>query len=236
MSGNDYIHWKRWDTKEFGLPDAGESFYFDRLFKRMLKAKSHILEIGFGNGELLGYFKTLGHSVVGVEIQDELVAEAAKKGFTAFSGLVSKIPELQTDRFDLIVACDVVEHLTYDELTTLFRWMKGHLDPNGRVLLRFPEGASPLALANYNGDFTHKTFFTKDKMQNLCIANGLILDRYFDDLISSNKLCSLGLFGKFLLMVLQSYSWFLMRVLRIIFYPIEWKLRMGTNSIAVIRG
>ncbi len=235
MSTNNYIHWKQWDTKEFGLPDAGESFYFDRLFKRMVKADSHVLEIGFGNGELLGYFKLSGHSVVGVEIQDELTTKAAEKGFTAFSGLVWEIPELQDKHFDLVVACDVVEHLSYDDLTVMFRWVKGHLNPNGQMLLRFPEGASPLGLPNYNGDFTHKTFFTKDKMHNLCIVNGLTLVRYSDDLISSNKLCSFGVPGKFLLMVLQWYSWLLMRAVRIVFYPIESKLKMGTNSIAVIR-
>ena len=57
---------------------------------------------------------------------------------------------------------------------------------------------------------------------------------YSDDLLSSNKLCSFGLLGKTVLLLLQGYASGVKWSLRILLYPLTTSLRLGTNSIAVI--
>ena len=142
--------------------------------------------------------------------------------------------KLQPQRFDLVVAFDVAEHLSFDELQTFFSWVRDHLNEGGKLYLRFPEGASPLGLANQNGDFMHVTSLTLPKIEALCFEEGMKLVSYSDDVLSSNKLCSLGMIGRSILLLLQGYAYVLKFIIRIILYPMTTSLRLGKNSIAVI--
>ena len=235
MNGDvTYIEWKQWDKEKFASMRLGSLFYFGQMFRSIVRHQSNILEIGFGNGELLGYFAAQGHSVIGVEINDHLIERANESGFVAYKGCVSEIPELQHHKFDLIVALDVAEHMNFVELNTLFYWARNHLCDSGRLYLRFPEGASPFGLANQNGDFTHVTALTRPKIEALCSGNDLNLVSYSDDILSSNKLCSIGFIGKLLLLLLQWCARVLKKILSIVFFPISTSMSFATNSIAII--
>jgi 2-polyprenyl-3-methyl-5-hydroxy-6-metoxy-1,4-benzoquinol methylase len=235
MNGEKYIDWKNWGDSKFGQINSGRTFYFEQVFKIKLK-KSSVLEIGFGNGELMSYFRKNDHSVSGVEINNILVSRARKNGYKAFEGWVCDIDDLVYENFDLIVAFDVMEHLTYDQLNDFFSWINSHLNDNGRLYIRFPEGSSPLGLANQNGDFTHITSLTKSKIIALCEGSDLKLLSYSDDILSSNKLCSFfwgG--GKIFLLFIQWYARAFKWLLKMIFYPLNGgNLNLSTNSIAVI--
>ena len=234
MDEKEYIALKNWDEKNFGLVNPGSCFYFNQIFRKKLREKSKVLEIGFGNGELLGYFRAQGHDIVGVEINDELVERANKLGHVAYTGAVWDIAQLQSEYFDLITAWSVVEHLDLEQLESLFSWARKHLNRGGRLYLQFPEGASPFGLSNQNGDFTHMTSLTKTKIETLCNKSNMELLSYSDDLLFSNKLCSFGLPGKMVLLLLQWYAAVVKWALRSLLFPLTTSLRLGTNSIAVI--
>ena len=234
MNYSGYIEWKRWKEKDFGQPGPGISFYFDQIFKKVLIKKCKVLEIGFGNGGGMGYFRKKGHEIIGVEVNDALVKRARDLGYTTYAGFVWNIPELKSESFDLIAAFSVVEHMSYDDLNALFSWVRGHLKDDGRMCLQFPEGASPFGLAYQNGDFTHATSLTKNKIEVLCEKNDLRLFSYEDDLSSSNRLCSFGLIGKISLVMLQRYASLLRWIMRILFYPLQPELRLASTSIAIV--
>jgi SAM-dependent methyltransferase len=234
MEYNKYIGWKKWDEETFGCVQPGSLFYFDQIFKPRLRKESRVLEIGFGNGELLGYFRAQGHDIVGVEINDELVSRANKFGVVAYVGLVWNIAVLESDKFDLIAAFDVVEHMDHDQLKGFFSWARMHLNDGGRLYLRFPEGGSPFGLVNQNGDFTHASTLTREKIDTLCAMSGMGMLSYADDILSSNRLCSLGLLGKIILLILQGYASALKWGMRIMLFPLATTLKLGTNSVAVI--
>ena len=220
MDDKKYIGWKNWGEDDFGLVKPGSRFYFDQIFKPRLKEKNKVLEIGFGNGELLGYFHTQGHDIVGVEINDALVVRAKNLGYVAYTGAVWDVAELQSEKFDLIAAFSVAEHMDFDQLNAFFSWARKHLNMGGKLYLLFPEGASPFGLANQNGDFTHVTSLTKPKIEVLCGTNNMQLLSYSDDLLSSNKLCSFGFLGKTVLLLLQGYAIGVKWLLRILLYPL----------------
>jgi SAM-dependent methyltransferase len=234
MNDKKYIRWKNWGEDDFALVKPGSRFYFDQVFKPRLSENSKVLEIGFGNGELLGYFRAQDHDIVGVEINDALVDRAKNLGYVAYTGAVWDIAGLQSEKFDLIAAFSVVEHMNHEQLNTFFSWTRLHLNDGGRLYLQFPEGASPFGFANQNGDFTHVTSLTKPKIEALCDTNNMVLLSYSDDLLSSNKLCSIGPLGKMVLLLLQGYASVVKWTLRILLYPLTTSLRLGTNSIAVI--
>lgn len=235
MNYKGYIDWKEWAKDDFGLVTPGSRFSFDQTFKKKLKENSKVLEIGFGNGELLSYFRAQGHHVVGVEINDKLVDRARNSKYAAYSGNVCDISELQLERFDLIVAFSVAEHMSHQDLNALFSWTKKHLNDEGLLYLKFPEGGSPFGLAYQNGDFTHVSCLTKSKLEFLCKANGMELVSYTDEQLVSNKLCSLGFKGRICLLLLQLYANLLKWTIRLLLFPVSPSLRLGTNSIAVIK-
>jgi SAM-dependent methyltransferase len=226
--------WKQWHAEQFATVSPGSRYYFDQIFSRFPEKQCKVLDIGYGNGASLGYFRAHGHEVVGVEINECLVKRASECGYQAYQGNVWAIPELQLLRFDLVVAFDVAEHMSFQELQNLFSWVKDHLSEGGKLYLRFPEGASPLGLASQNGDFMHVTSLTLPKIESLCIDSDMKLVSYSDDLLSSNRLCSLGLVGRAALLLLQGYAYLLKWIFRIILYPVATSLRLSTNSIAVI--
>jgi len=231
---NGYIEWKNWDENEFGFIKPGSRFYFNQMFRNRFSKKSKILEIGFGNGELLSYFSELGHQVIGVEINNDLVQRAKNAGYKAYTGTIFEIPELQSEKLDLIVGTAVAEHMHYDDLVDLFSWANSHLNDGGTLHLVFPEGASPLALGYQNGDFTHLSCLTKSKVKALCQISNMTLISYKDERLVSNKLCSLGFIGKVILVFIQIYSYLLKLLIKTLLFPLCPKLKLSTNSIAVI--
>lgn len=65
------------------------------------------LEIGFGNGCLLGFGRHLGLEMEGVELNSVLRQRALNAGFRVFDSTHS-LPE---SYFDVAVAFDVMEHV-----------------------------------------------------------------------------------------------------------------------------
>ena len=90
--------------------------------------------------------------------------------------LESEIPE--TERFDLIVAWDVFEHIEKTALGALLQSVRPKLTPRGRIIARFPNAGSPFGQFYQWGDTTHVTALTSDSVNQLAFASGLKLLRY----------------------------------------------------------
>jgi SAM-dependent methyltransferase len=161
----NYEQWKNWDKFVFGQTSRKEAHYFRKILARELSGNSRkeisILELGFGNGSLAGWLKTRYPEVtwVGVETQKRLVEKATQAGFKADSSLPDPV-----EKFDLVVAIDVLEHLTDTEIRGLFDQIKRLLKPNGRVIARSPNASGPFGLPNQTGDPTHITPISANRL------------------------------------------------------------------------
>jgi 2-polyprenyl-3-methyl-5-hydroxy-6-metoxy-1,4-benzoquinol methylase len=121
-----------------------------------LAPNAELLEIGFGDGQLLTWAQQRGVKVVGSEIQPELLRRAEALGFDVVPGPLG--PGALSGRlFDCVVAFDVFEHLTVKEIHETLLLLRDHLKADGFILLRFPNSASPLGAFLQNSDVTHKT-------------------------------------------------------------------------------
>jgi SAM-dependent methyltransferase len=131
--------------------------------------KLHILEVGFGNGQLLGFFQKLGHQVYGVEMGrpqssrlDELSAQGAR---LFFQGL--QRAELPAETLDLIYMIHVAEHLP-DPVGDL-RKLCAAAGKDALLYLVTPDGHSA-GLRVFRDrwwhleDPTHRRFFTPRSM------------------------------------------------------------------------
>ena len=124
-----------------------------------------MLEIGFGNGAFAAWLKS-NHpaaSWTGIEIQDELIDKARAAGFNAFKDLNYQI---EKESVDVIVAFDVLEHLSDRDIKDLFDRLRFILSPKGIILARTPNGAGPFGLPNQTGDPTHMTPINANRLSS----------------------------------------------------------------------
>lgn len=177
-----YRQWKGWEQGQLHLPGWLQRYFRLELARAGVGEARVILEIGFGNGEFLQWLKMGGREGVGVEIIPELVDAAADRGLDAYLyDMTREDPEpspFANRTFGAVVAFDVVEHLTVMQIQRLFRRLHALLRPGGRVVLRFPNGESPLFTPVQNGDLTHRTALSRPKLEHLCLGTGLKLERY----------------------------------------------------------
>lgn len=166
--GKSYLGWKGWDEENFGKVGDLETCYFDAELKRAsldLQRKIEVLEIGFGNGSFLAYVKNRGWNAVGTEINGVLVEMATRRGLNAIHS--DDLNTLKEGSFDLVVAFDVLEHISPDHLLDFVRSLLRMLKPGGVLLARFPNADSPFGLLNQNGDITHLTAIGLGKVRYL---------------------------------------------------------------------
>ena len=171
-----YEEWKGWDDYFTFTPEDSE-YFFGELRGIELAGKK-LLEIGFGQGNFLAWAKEVGASITGTEISEKSRVEAERFGVELLQADIENIAEEHQDRFDVIVAFDVFEHLTLEKIIEHTRAAETMLRPGGHLVLRFPNAQSPFGLAPQNGDITHISALSKPKFEQICQATSLQTERY----------------------------------------------------------
>jgi 2-polyprenyl-3-methyl-5-hydroxy-6-metoxy-1,4-benzoquinol methylase len=161
-----YEAWKGW-TKPFTYTDE-EAEYFSGEMRGVTLAGKSLLEVGFGPGNFLAWARAAGANVAGTEINPVMLETARQNKVEVVEGDLTTAAAKNSARFDVVVALDVFEHLTLDEIDAALYAIDAMLRPGGHLILRFPNGQSPFGLLPQNGDITHRTALSKDKIEQLC--------------------------------------------------------------------
>ena len=165
MSNREYLKYKNWSEDNFGFFDKNEKMKFSSELKRIdrkLYPGIKILEIGYGNGGFLKYATSNNYDVVGLETNGLLVETAIKNGYNCYSA--DQMEKFLPQSFDIIVAFNVLEHISQESFLPYLKSLNNLLNRDGRLLAVFPNGDSPLGLPNQNGDLTHLNFIGKGKI------------------------------------------------------------------------
>lgn len=117
----------------------GEARFVDTMAPR----HAHILDAGCGPGRVGARLATLGHHVVGVDIDPILIA-AAQHDHPDVTWLVDDLSELDlpaagiTDGFDIVIcAGNVLTFLDPDTRRPVLASLRQHLNDNGRIVAGF---------------------------------------------------------------------------------------------------
>jgi len=179
MPDDWYPDLKGWDEEHFGKPGKDESAYCDMEFGPYVTSKEvRILELGFGNGGLLGWCRQRGYECVGIESNPLLMARAAKAGFNTVVSLTGARERYGDHSFDLVVAMDVLEHIPAPDIPNVLRDIHALLVPGAVFVARFPNGDSPFGRAYQNGDITHVTVLGSGKVSSLAGHAKFIVERF----------------------------------------------------------
>lgn len=177
MDYTNYSEWKGWlNEVPFGELSPPESEKYRMQLDRcgIPYTQINALEWGFGNGGFIRFLKDNGSAVEGIEVQESLVEAAKRFGIPAHCS----VDQATQAPYDLIVAFDVLEHLTLAQLQDLFARAGQLLKPNGTMLLRFPNADSFVGMGAQNGDFTHITAIGQHKLQQLVGPAGFRIERF----------------------------------------------------------
>lgn len=184
----DYAKWKGWIGNEpFGTLSNVQRRKFELQLDRCdVKYKGiKALEIGYGNGAFLQFLQDNDSSAEGVEIQPALLDAARSKGWTVHGA----VEELIGRKYDLVAGFDVLEHLSVEQLKSLFSMCSQLLTEKGQLFFRFPNADSFMGLSSQNGDYTHITALGESKLQQIVQPLGLEIVRFESALIyPSNRL------------------------------------------------
>jgi SAM-dependent methyltransferase len=86
---------------------------FNQIVDMIPRDVRSILDVGAGFGHLLEKVeKVLGLKGVGIEITEEKVDYARKRGVDLRKGDISKL-QFNDESFDIVISCEVIEHLPY---------------------------------------------------------------------------------------------------------------------------
>jgi len=134
-----------------------------------------ILDLGCGHGVLIYFARRAGYSrIVGVDRSPEQVAEARRLEIDGVreGDLMATLEELPDASQDAIIAFDVIEHFTREELLPLVDEVRRVLKPGGKWLIHTPNGESPFFGRIRYGDMTHEQAFTATSMGQLLLSSG----------------------------------------------------------------
>lgn len=134
-----------------------------------------ILDYGCGDGQVLAVIQGLGYTnLFGVDLSEALLATAARRTRASLrhSDGLDYLSSTADATFDVILAFDVLEHLTRPQLLRTCREMVRALKPGGRLLLCVPNGGSPLHLPVLWGDITHERPYTEASLTQVLAPLG----------------------------------------------------------------
>jgi 2-polyprenyl-3-methyl-5-hydroxy-6-metoxy-1,4-benzoquinol methylase len=139
---------------------------------RGLKQDAAVLEIGPGNGELLGIMRDEAGLTRASAI--DLSPEVVKHCNERFGGITLLVDDSKAflDRsvasFDVIILLHVLEHVPKPETLAFLRAIHGALRPGGQVVIEVPNMANPLVgLTSRYADFTHEVGFTEASLSQV---------------------------------------------------------------------
>lgn len=132
-----------------------------------------ILELGCGAGNFLALLKHEGYArVSGIDISGEMVARAKARGLDVTQGDALELLSTKTERYGAVLAFDLIEHFTKDELLELLPAIRERLLPGGVFVVQTPNGQGLFPRQVIFGDLTHVTVFTPESLEQLLRFSG----------------------------------------------------------------
>ena len=172
----EYLKWKKWQDVPFGMFSQEDSLYFAEEMRACgvkSVANLRIGEAGYGNGGFAGWVRHAKGQWTGLEKDPELQRRAMASGFDTISAKTTFSAALGPNSLDVVIAFDLIEHLSLEELRAFWYDAKEVLRAEGLLVLRTPSGDSPFSGAIARGDLTHQTILGSDAVRQLAEEVGM---------------------------------------------------------------
>lgn len=153
-------------TSYFEARGISPSFYADyKLPAYMLGPLGdnkgiEILDFGCGYGQNIAAIKKLGFSNIrGYDVEPAAIDFCQKNNINIIDGRIKSVENIE-QRYDLIIATHVLEHIPKNEIINTLRNLRHLLNDGGIVFISVPNAQSHTGCYWMFEDFTHQTLFT----------------------------------------------------------------------------
>jgi SAM-dependent methyltransferase len=142
-----------------------------------------ITEIACGHGSFLWWLKDRGFTrVTGVDSSPEQMKFAQQVGVeTRLQDALEWLREQPDASQRTLAAIDFLEHISKDEVMEFLAQSRRVLLPGGRLILRYPNGDSPLVGMNLFNDITHVWTYTPNCLDTLARMHGFARTEFVDE-------------------------------------------------------
>jgi SAM-dependent methyltransferase len=160
--------------------------YLRRLIKLAMPESRdvRVLDVGCGHGAFLLALRAAGYRhLEGVDSAAQQVELAHRLGLDCVrqDNALDVMRGMPPGVCDVVVAFDVVEHLSKDEALAFADEAYRILRPRGRLVAHVPNGEAIFGVAVYFGDFTHEIAFTRRSLRQLLGVAGFGHVDVFED-------------------------------------------------------
>lgn len=142
-------------------------YYFHSLLPADKDAA--ILDIGCGDGSFVHFLHSMGYThAEGIDLSEQQIETGQALGIQHLQVAdLHSFLSAKTAAFDCIVARDVLEHLTRQEVFDALLCIHAALRPKGCFILQSPNGEGLFYTSIFYGDFTHEIAFTQSSLSQV---------------------------------------------------------------------
>lgn len=123
------------EYKDGGIRGHNNSTF--RLITKLVAKNDRVLDYGCGGGELVKQLNDNGYNAYGFDVSNAMI-ETAKSQTNMDKKFMAGGLDKITDKYDLIVMDNVIEHIASDEIQEVLLKLKNILQDNGRLLIITP--------------------------------------------------------------------------------------------------
>jgi SAM-dependent methyltransferase len=148
---------------------------------------ARIYEAACGPGIFLNWLRLRGYdNLAGSDFSDVQIALAQGAGFEVrLADSITELGNLASDSLDCVVALDFYEHLPKEALMDFLHVSRRVLRSGGTLILRGPNGDSPVVGRALYNDITHITTYTSVAFTVLLEMAGFSTVQFRDDALAS---------------------------------------------------
>lgn len=139
-----------------------------RRLPRPSRLDARALDLGAGSGGNTPLLTAAGYDAVALEHHPVAAAYTHGRGLPVVQGDGHRLP-FADDTFDVVLACDVLEHLHRDEEAV--REIRRVLRPGGHLVLTVP--ADPALWSEHDEALHHIRRYTRESLTALLVGQGL---------------------------------------------------------------
>ncbi len=146
------------------------------FYSRHLPADKNIrlLDIGCGDGNFVYHLQQEGYrNAAGVDVSPEQIEKGRSMGIENLQcgELISFLKDNDT-KYDVIIAKDVIEHFTRDEVFDILMHVSASLKDGGMFIMQVPNGQGYFHTSIFYGDYTHEMAYTENSIKQVALNTG----------------------------------------------------------------
>jgi predicted TPR repeat methyltransferase len=136
---------------------------------------AYIVDLGCGTGSVLYHIKEKGYTnIIGIDVSQQQVdiAHLAGLEFIKKQDLIEFLNNTKDNTIDVFMLLDVIEHMTREELFSIFSLLYAKLKIGGKVIIHVPNSEGIFGSKIRYADLTHELAFNTKSLAQLSSAFG----------------------------------------------------------------